>query len=181
MIMYVDDTTLFCDINKLQNLEITLNELRKITDWLAANKLSLDANKTNFMVFHSDQKIVIYPKLLINDVEIERGDCFNFLGLQLNHNLKWNKHLSHVSLKITKITALLHKLKLEFPASILKSIYNTLILPSINYCILTWGSQIDNLHILQIGQFEMSKSDYMAHTERYVKSIIYLRFMIFIN
>ena len=88
-IMYADDATLLCDINNIQNLEITLNaELLKITDWLAANKLSLNASKTNFMVFHSDEKIVMYPKLLINGVEIERVDCFNFLGLQLNHKLK---------------------------------------------------------------------------------------------
>ena len=87
--MYADDATLLCDINNIQNLEITLNaELLKITDWLAANKISLNASKTNFMVFHSDEKIVMYPKLLINGVEIERVDCFNFLGLQLNHKLK---------------------------------------------------------------------------------------------
>ena len=49
------------------------------------------------MVFHSDEKIVMYPKLLINGVEIERVDCFNFLGLQLNHKLKWNKHISHLA------------------------------------------------------------------------------------
>ena len=65
------------------------------------------------MVFHSDKNVVMYPKLLINDVEFESVDYFNFLGLQLNHNLKWNKHISHVSLKITKITGLLHKLQLE--------------------------------------------------------------------
>ena len=167
MIMYADDTSLFCDINNIQNPEITLNaELLKITDWLAANKLSLNASNTKFMVFHSDKKIVRYPKLFINDVKIERVDCFNFLGLQLNHNLKWNKHISHVSLKITKITGLLHKLKLKFPTSILKSIYNTLLLPHINYCILTWGSQIDKLHKLQKRAIRnVTKSDYRAHTE----------------
>ena len=79
--MYADDTTLFCDINNIQNLEITLNaEFLKSTDWLAANKLSLNASKTKFMILHSDKIIVMYPKLLINDVEIERVDCFNFLG-----------------------------------------------------------------------------------------------------
>ena len=138
--MYADDTTLFCDINNIQNLEITLN----------AKLLKLLISKTKFMVFHSDKKIVRYPKLFINDVKIERVDYmyFKFLGLQLNHNLKWNKHISHVSLKITKITGLLHKLKLKFPTSILKPIYNTLLFPHINYCILTWGSQIDKLHKL---------------------------------
>ena len=101
------------------------------------------------MVFHSDKKKVLYPKLFIGAIEIERVDYFNFLGLQLNHTLKWNEQLSCVSLKISKITGLLNKLKSEYPTSILKSIYNTLILPNINYCILSWGSQIDKIFLLQ--------------------------------
>ena len=67
--MYADDTTLFCGISNIQNLEITLNaELLKITDWLEVDKLSLSASKTKCMVFHSDKKIVRYTKLFINDV-----------------------------------------------------------------------------------------------------------------
>ena len=107
--MYADDTTLFCDINSIPDVEHSLNaELSKITDWLAANKLSLNANKTKFMVFHSDKKTVRYPKLHINATEIERTDHFNFLGLQLNRNLKWNTHINYVSLKISKVTSLLY-------------------------------------------------------------------------
>ena len=111
--IYINDLPVSTNLFKI----IMYAELLKITDWLAANKLSLNASKTKFIVFHSDKKIVRYPKLFINDVKIERVDCFNFLGLQINHNLKWNKHTSHVSLKITKITGLLHKLKLKFPTS----------------------------------------------------------------
>ena len=97
IIMYADDTTLFCDINSIPDAEQSLNaELSKITDWLAANKLFLNANKTKFMVFHSDKKTVRYPKLHINAIEIERADHFNFLSLQLNHNLKWSTHINYV-------------------------------------------------------------------------------------
>ena len=96
MIMYADDITLFCDINGNPADEHVLNtELCKITHWLSANKLSLNVNKTKCMVFHSDKKKVLYPKLFIGAIEIERVDYFNFLGLQLNHTLKWNKQLSH--------------------------------------------------------------------------------------
>ena len=143
MIMYADDTTLYCDIKDVPNYENVLNvELCKITNWLAANKLSLNVGKTKFMVFHSDKKKVVYPKLLINNIEIERVDYFNFLGLQLNHNLNWNKHVNYVSLKILKISGILYRLRSEFPTYILKSIYNTLLLPHLTYCILSWGSQI---------------------------------------
>ena len=68
--------------------------------------------------------------------DIERSDHFNFFGLQLNHNLKWNTHINYVSLKISKVTGLLYKLKSVYHITILKSIYNTLELPHINYCIL---------------------------------------------
>ena len=99
--MYADDTTLFCDINGNPADEHVLNtELCKITHWLSANKLSLNVNKTKCVVFHSDKKKVLYPKLFIGAIEIERVDYFNFLGLQLNHTLKWNEQLSCVSLKI---------------------------------------------------------------------------------
>ena len=42
--MYADDATLFCDINSIPDVEHSLKaELSKITNWLAANKLSLNA------------------------------------------------------------------------------------------------------------------------------------------
>ena len=53
MIMYADDTTLYCDIKDVPNHENVLNvELCKITNWLAANKLSLNVGETKFMDFH---------------------------------------------------------------------------------------------------------------------------------
>ena len=101
IIMYSDDTTLFRDINGNPAEEHVLNtESCKITHWLSANKLSLNVNTTKCMVFHSDKKKIFYPKLFIDAIEIERVDYFNFLGLQLNHTLKWNNQLSCVSLKI---------------------------------------------------------------------------------
>ena len=112
------------------------------------------------------KKTVRYPKLHINATEIERTDHFNFLGLQLNHNLKWNTHINYVSLKISKVTGLLYKLTSVYPITILKSIYNTLVLPHINYCILSWGSQIDRIHLLQKRAIRnISKGNFKAHTE----------------
>ena len=124
MIMYADDTTLYCDIHGVPNIQHLLNaELSKISDWLAANKLSLNVSKAKLMIFHSDKKKVLYPKLFINNSEIERVDSFNFLGLQLNHNLNWTKHINYISLKMSKIIGIIYKLKSVFPTAILRSIF----------------------------------------------------------
>ena len=43
---------------------------------------------------------------------------------------------------MSKITGKMCKQKSEFPNTILKSIYNTLLLPHMSYCILSCSSQI---------------------------------------
>ena len=43
----------FCDFDNVNVTKVTINnELVKLTEWLACNQLSLNLNKTKFMVFH---------------------------------------------------------------------------------------------------------------------------------
>ena len=62
-ILYADDTTLISNISKFKSTNVqngiskNINdELGKISNWLAVNKLSLNASKSNYMVFHHKQK-----------------------------------------------------------------------------------------------------------------------------
>ena len=111
MIMYADDTTLYFDLNpSTPNFVNIINgELVKVLKWLSANRLSLNVNKTKVMFFHSVRKTVAYPKLYIDNKEIERVDSFLFLGLQINHNLNWNNHIRSISFKVSYIAGILHK------------------------------------------------------------------------
>ena len=57
--MYADHTTLFCDFDNVNVTEETINnELIKLREWLAYNQLSLNVNKTKYMVFHSVRKML---------------------------------------------------------------------------------------------------------------------------
>ena len=60
------------------------------------------------MVFHTPQRRVNYPTLKLNNVNIERVSQFNFLGVILASSLKWDKHVAHVSLKISRVIGVLH-------------------------------------------------------------------------
>ena len=81
MLMYADDTTLYCNLDDTHNDEVINAELVHICDWLAANKLSLNIKKTKFMVFHSTNKKVTFPILKIYGKEIDR---VTFLGSLYN-------------------------------------------------------------------------------------------------
>ena len=148
------------------NEETTNDELMKLTQWLGCNQLSLNVNKTKFMLFHSNRKAVNYPNLLINNINIESVAEFNFLGIQLSQDLKWNTHQNHDSLKFTKTNGILNRLKHELPLSILKTIFNTLFLPHLNWIILLRASEIESIHKLQKRVLRIfSGSKFKAHTE----------------
>ena len=109
MVMYADDTTLFCNIDNNVTEDVINRELFKIYEWLA-NKLALIVSKTKFMVFHTRNKSMRYPCLKINGKLIERVTLFIFLGLILESNMSWNLHINHISLKISKAIGILYRL-----------------------------------------------------------------------
>ena len=62
MLMYADDTTIYCNINQNVN-EIVINaELEKINRWLYSNKLSLNIKKAKIYVFSLQSKISTISK-----------------------------------------------------------------------------------------------------------------------
>ena len=107
----------------LKNLEDTINkELNKVVEWLALNKLSLNAKKTKMMIFHYKQRNIgkHLPRLKINNTEIERVKEFNFLGITIDENMTWKAHTQKVANKIAQVIGTLKRLKHFLPRNILK-------------------------------------------------------------
>ena len=56
-----------------------------------------------------------------------------------------------------------------YPLSVLLTLYNTLVLPHFNYCILSWGSVVKENHHLYLLQKKavriFTQSNYIAHSE----------------
>ena len=62
-----------------------------------------------------------------------------FLGLYINSKLNWDTHTNVIGKRISCAVGIIKKMQLVFPKSVLITIYNALILPHINYCLLSWG------------------------------------------
>ena len=58
-LLFADDTNLFLSHKDLKTLNDTANqELCKVANWLAANKLSLNVKKTHFVIFKTKNKMI---------------------------------------------------------------------------------------------------------------------------
>ena len=56
--IFADDTHLFYSNSYLAELESFVNHsLKMVSDWLIANKVSLNIDKTNFILFYPPQKV----------------------------------------------------------------------------------------------------------------------------
>ena len=142
VILYADDTTLSKTIQIPSMYPFNINnELAKVYDWLAVNKLSSNVKKTKYVIFHAINKKIedVVPDLKINGIPLERVQSFNFLGLLLNENMSWKPHIDLLSNKLAQCAGVLNKLKRFLPIHILRTLYFSMVQFRIMYCILTWG------------------------------------------
>ena len=140
-ILYADDTNFFISGKNLDNLIQTANhEIEKIFDWLNVNKLSLNIQKTHYMIFHSRKNIKVNFDVLINNEIINKVECTKFLGVLIDSKLTWCNHISYLKRKISKGIGILCKLRKCFSSSTLLTLYYSFIYPYLLYCIEVWGN-----------------------------------------
>ena len=152
------------------------DELRNINYWMKVNELSLNVKKSKFMVFHNIGKKVDLPDVFMDDTRIEAVNSFNFLGLTLDHHINWTDHLTKISNKISQAVGILNKLKYFLPTHIKLMIYNSLILPHINFGILNWGFKLNRIEKLQKKALRwITCSNYNAHTDPLFKELKVLK------
>ena len=187
-ILYADDTGLvssLCsfphdeDISNTCEISRNFNdELYCVQEWLNVYRLSLNVSKTKYMIFHHRQQKIdgFIPDIRINDSPIARVTDFNFLGLQIDQHLNWNAHIQKYSNKISRTLGVMNRLKRYLPTKILPVLYNSLILPHLQYAISSWGSKLSRLSKLQKRATRViTCSKFNAHTEPLFKSLKLLK------
>ena len=94
-ILYADDTTVIIKDKDISILLQTLNV--ELSIWLKANKLSLNAKKTYYLVFHRARiKINITADVIMNDTLLNRANQVKYLGIIIDHKLNWVQHITYV-------------------------------------------------------------------------------------
>lgn len=128
------------------------------------------------MIFHKINKQFTVPALKIDNIEIERVKCFNLLGVTINEQLTWKTHTDIIANKILRIVGIINKLKHFIPIEVRILLYNTLILPHLNYGILSWGFNPGRLEKLQKRAIRVvANAKYNSHTEPLFKKLQVLK------
>jgi hypothetical protein len=142
-ILFADDTNMIYYSKNIDDLVRTVNlELIKLSHWFIANKLSLNVNKSKFIIFGSKNVSVNSTNLDINidGVKLERVKHIKFLGVNIDEKLSWKVHISNIAKKISQNVGVMNKIRYDVPRESLLMLYYTLLYPYLSYCTIVWGS-----------------------------------------
>ena len=128
-------------------------ELIKVAEWFNANKLSLNLEKTNFILFSSARKTALRKALFLNGILLTQTQSTKFLGVIIDQHLKLARTYNLNYEKMSKNLGVLARIRHNVPFQSLISLYYTLIYPYLSYCNIVWGhnfkSYLHNLVTLQ--------------------------------
>ena len=72
-LLFADDTTIYLQGHDIINLTTTLNtELVKVNNWISSNKLTLNLNKTKYMISSPIMTQQINTSIRINNINISQ-------------------------------------------------------------------------------------------------------------
>ena len=136
--LFADDTNIFVSKQSIPDLS---NEcqiiLEKINQWVLANRLTLNLDKTCYMVFtpftSNSNTPQIDLNLVLNGNRLTRVSSTKYLGVIMDDKLNWILHIQDLCTHLRKYIGIFYKLSCNLPLPILRMLYFSIIYPRLLY------------------------------------------------
>ena len=130
--------------------------MQKVDRWLKNNQLSVNVEKTKFLLFTKSKKTL---DVFIKGFKIEQTKSIKYLGILIDDKLKWHEHIDFVANNLSAANEILCKLRRYVPQNALISVYYSLAYSYLQYAILCWGNaSTKELKKLQVRQNRLVKT-----------------------
>ena len=155
-VLYADDASVVIHGKDMSSIITILNhELYKLSTWLKANKLSLNTDKTYFIIFHRARIKLpdVESPIIMNNSLLSNIKTHKYLCVILDSKMSWTQHIAYVKNKVAKGIGIMFKARPYLDRRSLVNLYNAYIYPYLIYCVESWGNapkcHLDQLYVLQ--------------------------------
>ena len=156
MRIFADDTNIFLKCKDIKEItEIGSQLMTQLQKWFKANKLTLNSEKSNFIVFRSKRRKQenIPEQIKYEDTNISRCKSIKYLGVILDEHLDWNEHIHDLCNKLKRYFKTFYCIRRYLNMEQVKTIYYALIYSRIKYGISVFGTackrKLTKIQILQ--------------------------------
>ena len=120
---FADDTNLLATGKNLAVIQKKVNQDLKCT-WLRANKISLNASKTELIIFRDPRKKLTQDlKIKINGKRLTPSNYVKYLEIYIDRHLSWKTHQTEISKKLSRAVGMLSKVRHYVNTQTLHMIY----------------------------------------------------------
>ena len=143
---FADDTNLLHFSKSVNKLNKYINlDMKNLTDWLNANKISLNVKKTELAILKHKKKNLECPiRIKLSRKSLYTSNSIRYLGVKIDENLNWKDHIHDIATRLNRANALLFKIRNYVNFNTLKSIYFAIFDSHINYANLIWGQNLNS-------------------------------------
>ena len=125
-------------------------DLKSLYKWLRANKISLNASKTEILIFRNQNKQLtvknetgqVVPfelRIKLDGKMIKPSSYVKYLGILMDEHLKWNFHINELSTKLSRAAGMLTKIRHYVSSKCLTMIYHGIFSSLLHYSSQIWG------------------------------------------
>lgn len=142
LVAFADDTVVLFKSKTWEETTVLANNgLSDISNWLNSNKLVLNHQKTKVIAFGNNSSNYIADiNIKIRQHALDVVSELKYLGLMIDNQLKWDKHISHLCKKLRKTLYFVNTLRNIVNGHLMRTVYFSIIQSVLQYGILAWGS-----------------------------------------
>ena len=151
LVLFAEATNIFAKGKTPVELFSKVNEgLRSLCKWFSFNKLTLNFKKTEYVYFGGTGGRVVPPGgLQIGTEQVRRVEGVRFLGVWVDEGITWNGHIDKVRNKVGQLLGMIGRSSSVIGRDSLLKLYNALVLPHLQYCLMAWGDFRGNHNVSQ--------------------------------
>jgi hypothetical protein len=150
--LFADDTILYRQMNTPQDAQTLQEDLDRLVDWEQDWSMEFHPGKCNVIrVTRSNNPIM--NTYTLHGHQLEVVSSTKYLGISINEDLCWNKHLNNVTSKAGKILGLVKRnIKIDAPR-VKETAYKALVRPLVEYSAAVWDPHTNiNIHRVEMIQ-----------------------------
>ena len=82
--------------------------MKQLSNWLRANKIALNVEKTELVIFKSPRKVLPDEiKIKLTGRKIYSSNSVKYLGVKIDKFLHWHEQVNNIAVKLNRTNALL--------------------------------------------------------------------------
>lgn len=157
--LFADDLKLYNTIKSSNDTEILQRDINIIDKWCTNNKMTLNASKC-FCISFSRKQNPTNACYFINKTKLSEVTCIRDLGVMIDNQLNFRKHIDHIIKKGAQISGfVIRQTKLFKDPAISLLLFNCYVRSILEYCSAVWNPT----YKIHINRLEKLQKRFLYH------------------